>query len=183
LKNTLIINLFGASGSGKSTTAYGLTYFLKKAGYSAEYTPEFAKKLSWLKDFKTLKKQGYLFEKQQYVQSLPVGQVDFIICDSPIVLADFYALAYSNPIRTQAWNKYVWETFNNQNNASFFLERSELIPFEEAGRNQTSEESLEHEEVMKGWLSENALTPVFLTSSNDTVQDILDYLTVHKYIN
>ena len=32
MSNTKIINLLGASGSGKSTTSLGLTYELKKLG-------------------------------------------------------------------------------------------------------------------------------------------------------
>jgi ABC-type dipeptide/oligopeptide/nickel transport system ATPase subunit len=182
MKNTLIINLFGASGSGKSTTAYGLAYHLKKMGRSAEYINEYAKNKSWLKDFKTLKQQPYVFEKQVYYQTLPLNQVDFIINDSPIILADFYGQIYSNPRCIPEWRTYAWATFNGQNNVSFFLERNSEIPFEEVGRNQTSEESMEHEEIMRKWLEDNSHLPVYLKSSKDTVKDILDYLTVHKYL-
>lgn len=39
----LIIDLIGGPGSGKSTTAAGLFYKLKKLGYNCEMSLEFAK--------------------------------------------------------------------------------------------------------------------------------------------
>lgn len=44
-----VINLLGSAGSGKSTTALGLTYELKKRGHRAEYIPEYAKDLVFSK--------------------------------------------------------------------------------------------------------------------------------------
>ena len=42
-KDTLIINLIGGPGSGKSTTAAGLFYKLKQMGIDCEMALEFAK--------------------------------------------------------------------------------------------------------------------------------------------
>ena len=44
-KSPKVINLFGSSCSGKSTTALGLTYHLRLLGYKAEYVSEYAKQL------------------------------------------------------------------------------------------------------------------------------------------
>ena len=38
---TIVINLFGSSGSGKSTTAMGLAYKLKTLGFKVELVSEF----------------------------------------------------------------------------------------------------------------------------------------------
>ena len=48
-KNTLIVNLFGSQGSGKSTMMAGIFSKLKFLGYDCEMCPEFAKELVWEK--------------------------------------------------------------------------------------------------------------------------------------
>ena len=63
-KKTQIINLFGASGSGKSTTAMGLTYFLRLGGHKVEYVNEYAKDLVYEESTHKLKHQLYVFAKQ-----------------------------------------------------------------------------------------------------------------------
>lgn len=47
MKNTLIVNLFGAPGTGKSTGAAYIFSKLKMAGVDAEYVTEFAKDKVW----------------------------------------------------------------------------------------------------------------------------------------
>lgn len=48
MKNkTIVINLIGGPGSGKSTLAAGLFYELKKLGFNAEMSLEFAKDKVW----------------------------------------------------------------------------------------------------------------------------------------
>lgn len=56
----LIINLIGGPGSGKSTTAAGLFYKLKKLGYNCEMSLEFAKD-------KVMDDQIYIFGKQYHI--------------------------------------------------------------------------------------------------------------------
>ena len=47
MKDTLIVNLYGGPGCGKSTGAAYLFSKLKMAGVDAEYVPEFAKDKVW----------------------------------------------------------------------------------------------------------------------------------------
>ena len=47
MKNTLVVNLYGAPGSGKSTGAAYLFSRLKMNGVDCEYVPEFAKSAVW----------------------------------------------------------------------------------------------------------------------------------------
>ena len=51
------ICLFGPTGSGKSTTAYGLANIMKKKNINAEYCSEFAKELVYGQDFMKLSNQ------------------------------------------------------------------------------------------------------------------------------
>ena len=47
MKNTLIVNLYGGPGSGKSTGSAYIFSKLKMAGVDAEYVTEFAKDKVW----------------------------------------------------------------------------------------------------------------------------------------
>ena len=58
-KDTLIINLIGGPGSGKSTTAAGLFYKLKQMGIDCEMALEFAKDNVWEESLMTLNDQIY----------------------------------------------------------------------------------------------------------------------------
>ena len=59
IMETKIINLFGGPGCGKSTTASGIFYELKKRGYECELSLEFAKDKVWEDSLRTLDDQIY----------------------------------------------------------------------------------------------------------------------------
>ena len=60
-----IVNLFGGPGSGKSTTAAGLFYEVKKLKLNVELVTEYAKDAVWEKRHNLLDDQIYIFAKQQ----------------------------------------------------------------------------------------------------------------------
>ena len=55
MKNTLIVNLFGGAGIGKSTLMARIFSELKVQGYDCEMVTEFAKDLVWKKELKLLR--------------------------------------------------------------------------------------------------------------------------------
>ena len=60
-----VINLFGGPGVGKSTTASGLFYEMKKARLEVELVTEYAKDAVWEGRTSLLDDQIYIFAKQQ----------------------------------------------------------------------------------------------------------------------
>jgi ATP:corrinoid adenosyltransferase len=56
-----VINLFGSSGSGKSTTALGLAYRLKLLGYKVEYVSEYIKEYVFSGTLSECKYQNKIF--------------------------------------------------------------------------------------------------------------------------
>ena len=89
-KKTIVINLFGAPGAGKSTTAAFLFGELKSMGLDVELVTEYVKDLVWDKRYKELSNQIICFGQQMRRIERLIGQVDIIITDSPLLLNAYY---------------------------------------------------------------------------------------------
>ena len=115
---TKIINLFGSSGTGKSTGAAYIFSQLKLNGISCELVPEYAKDKVWEGNEEIFKpeNQTYIFGKQFYRISRLIGKVKYIITDSPILLSNVY----------------------NKSDINYLIRRAK--PFDPNGRNEKSAE-------------------------------------------
>jgi len=65
-KNTLIVNMFGGPGCGKSSMATSVFSHLKWKGWNCEYVSEVAKDLVWEDSLQTLGDQFYVSAKQYH---------------------------------------------------------------------------------------------------------------------
>ena len=91
-----VINFLGSSGSGKSTSALGLTYELKKRGVKAELITEFAKDLVFSKcEHLLLQNQIFIFaEQHRRMEILKDSGLQYLITDSPLILSSYYGNKY-----------------------------------------------------------------------------------------
>lgn len=133
---TIIVNLFGAPGAGKSTGAAYIFSKIKMAGVNAELVTEFAKDKVWEESKEVFNNQIYIFGKQSFKISRVMNKVDVIITDSPIILSSFYN---SDEMIQKELDALVMKTFNSYNNMNYFIER--VKPYQEKGRFQTEAES------------------------------------------
>ena len=137
MKNTLIVNLYGGPGSGKSTGAAYIFSKLKMAGVDAEYVTEYAKDKVWEGNKEVFNCQFYITGKQVFRIHRCFGKVDVIVTDSPIRLGAVYAdrigLPHLAKACVEAADKYKFHSLN------IFLKR--VKPYNPNGRNQTEEES------------------------------------------
>lgn len=106
LRPTLVVNIFGAPGSGKTTTAWEIAETLRHDGYLVEFAPEYAKELTWNQTSLTLplsermeasrlldgqpSHQLQLATEQQKRIERCIGQVDIVVTDSPTLLGLLY---------------------------------------------------------------------------------------------
>ncbi|MCY4645232.1 MAG: AAA family ATPase [Bacteriovoracales bacterium] len=159
-----IINIFSGPGIGKSTTASGLFYFMKKNNLNCEYVSEYAKDLVWEKRFDVLESDpvSVLSEQHRRVDRLK-DKVEYVVTDSPILLAAIYAnryLAGKNHLGENGlfhFNRLVHELFNKFDNYNYFLMHGKKINYREEGRLQKEQESLEIDEIIFNYLVENEI--------------------------
>lgn len=139
---TLVVNFFAGSGAGKSALAAHTFALLKWEGINCELVMERAKELVWEKSTHRLGYQMGLFAAQHERISRLIGNVDVVLCDSPLLLTlaydssnrELHDLALVEHHKLTNWNFYVervdekYEKHRNNSHGQA-LERSKLIDF------------------------------------------------------
>lgn len=146
-KNLKVINLWGGPGIGKSTTASGLFNIMKLRKKSVELVTEYAKQLVWEKqDASIFENQILLLAKQEQKQKILVGQVEYCITDSPVLLSYLYAPKeyYSS------FFSLVNEVHMSYDNIDILLNR--VKDYDANGRVHTLEQSIEKDKQIKNLL-------------------------------
>ena len=174
-KKTLIINLFGGPGTGKSTLAAYIFAMLKMRGVDSELITEFAKDKVWENNEEVFTNQAYLFGEQSFKISRCDGKVDVIVTDSPLPLS----IIYNNDKRlTENFNLTVMDVFNSYNNLNFFLIRQK--EYNPNGRRQTKEEAIEVDDMIKKMLKERNISYETAMGNQSGADEIVE--TIIKYL-
>jgi nicotinamide riboside kinase len=136
---TIIVNLYGGPGTGKSTTAAGIYYYSKLDGINSELVREYVKKWAWENKQITKYDQNYILAKQISAQSALYNKVPLIITDSPIWLSPIYENKYQGNTKTlDVINNHITQATNDGViNLHFFIKRSKS--YEQAGRYENEE--------------------------------------------
>lgn len=169
MKNTLIVNLFGGAGIGKSTLMARIFSELKIQGYDCEMVTEFAKDLVWEKRNETFKDELYIFAKQNHRLFRVNGKVDIIVTDRPLLLTN----AYNQNDKELC--SLCLKTFNQYNNLNFLLKRQTV--YQENGRNQSEEEAMQIDKITQGLLESNGIN--YYTVNNNDLADIIEVIKLH----
>lgn len=159
----LVVNMFGAPGTGKSTTAAYVFALLKSWGVNAELVTEFAKDKVWEESVEVFKNQAYIFGKQYFRLSRVKDKVDVAITDSPIILSPFYN---TQTELGEAFDQTCFNAFNSFDNVNIFLRR--VKPYNPAGRFQTEEESNQVAIDLEKFLLDNNITMRYYDGTLDS---------------
>lgn len=168
-KKSLVINLLGSPGSGKSTTAALLFGEMKKRGYSVDLVPEYAKELIWEGREATFEDEVYIFAKQNHRIFRLNGKVDFIVTDAPLLQKLYYMPKEFD------FSNFVIDVVNQYENLTFFLERKGF-KYETNGRHQTAEESDNVSKVMLQKLFEHEIDFERIPADEDNVEYIINFI-------
>lgn len=183
-KKTIIINLIGGPGCGKSMLMCMLFIKLKELGYSVEIASEYAKTLVWKKDFDTLNNQHWVTSQQYNILKSMCGCVDFIVLDSSLFSGLYYNVTNidntSNVPKTQ---DLILKCYNDFKNINIFLKRGDH-KYETEGRIQTADEAMEVEHKLLELLNEYDLPyRTYVSQTNFTdIQDIINYILQQTFL-
>ena len=177
--STIIVNLFGEPGSGKSTGAAYIFSMLKMMGINAELVTEFAKSLVWDENDIAFKCQPYIWGNQVYMIDRCIGKVDVIINDSPTLLSVVYA---DDQRIGDEFKQAVLNWFNGYKNKNYLILRDN--GFQQSGRRHSKKQSVEIGLKIGRMLEEYDIPfhPIPSTQSgyHDIVDDILSELENQK---
>ena len=132
----LVVNLFGAPGSGKSTVAAGVFHVLKQRGYIVEYAQEYAKELVWEERGDLLADQLHILAQQNRRLMRVRNRVDVVVTDSPLL----FSVVYAPSDYPESFARYAFDLFRSYANLNFFLHRA--VPYQNVGRVHTADESV-----------------------------------------
>lgn len=141
---TKIINFVGGPGVGKSTTALGVAYNLKKRLRNIEYVAEYAKDVTWEGTHALLENQIHIFSEQFRRQFRLIDHVELVVTDSPLILScvyhDYALHKLPAPDYIQAAKLFMLETYRQFDNMTYLI-KGGIRPYNPVGRNQTKEEA------------------------------------------
>lgn len=165
----IVINLWGAPGSGKSTTAAGLFFLMKINKYKVELVTEYAKDLVWDRNEGMFGNQLTILAEQKHrLHRLVDHGMDFAITDSPLLLPSFYKpKSYYN-----TFDALVEETFHSYNNLNYFLERVES--FEKIGRRHNEAESIQISKDLQVFMTDRSVEYDVIQANPKTPETIFE---------
>lgn len=175
---TTVINLFGGSGIGKTTTAAHLFAEMKYAGHHCELVREYVKTWAWQKRKVGPFDQMYLLGKQSKYESVLYNVVDYVITDSPLLLCPIYERYYTGKdiLGPAAVNFIKDAETQGISRVNFLLKRNKK--FDDRGRYETLDQAIQVDEFVKAYLLENNIPFTELSTSEDRerVPEILNTL-------
>jgi nicotinamide riboside kinase len=149
-KKTLVVNLLGGPGTGKSTFCAGIFAALKWDDVDCEMALEYAKDLVWDNNLSKLENQLYVFGKQQSRLFRLNGKVDVVVTDAPL----FNSIIYDAK-GDKLFTKLVLREQSSYENLNIFLVRKKK--YNPNGRHQTFAQAKELDKKILNALKKHRL--------------------------
>ena len=174
-----IINIYGQSGSGKSTVAAGLFNLIKQeSNKSVELVTEFAKTLVFSNRLEELRNQFYVSAMQYHNLYLLKDKIDIIVSDSPILLG----LVYKNKNEYNNLDNLLLELDCHLSPINIFLHRNNTMDFETIGRLETPEQSDEIGSQIKNILDFYKIEYHSFINDKNIHYKIYEYIKLHNLL-
>ena len=169
-----VINLFGGPGIGKSTTAAGLFYYMKKLGMNVELVSEYAKDCVWEEAQFKMKDQLYLLAKQNRKLERLRDKVEYVITDSPLLLGHYYGTMYGNhPELVGPLTVDLFHTYDNIN-----IELIRTKPYNPVGRLGSENDARNSDIGINGLIRNYCDSWTTLSDDSELIDNILEYLDI-----
>lgn len=173
-RNTIVINIAGGPGAGKTTIAAQLFSKLKEKGYEVENVSEFAKELVWEGRNEAFDDRLYMHGEQNHRLMQMNNKLDYIITDSPLFLTAVYNNYYLKDKFPKSYNQMIenvtLETFKLYNNKVYLLDRN--TGYKIVGRRENKNTAKQIDEALIKYLDKNKIKYKKLSLDN-AVENIL----------
>lgn len=145
------IAIIGAPGSGKTTIATGLFYFLKKMRKKTEIIPELIKYKVYQdarfgEDGFDIENTGEQRRFEESVEKAP--DIEFLICEAPLCNGYFYSSFYQKDEEWPVLRKIALKKINTYD-IIIFVEHLSAEDYESFGRKEDRETSIKLENHIK----------------------------------
>lgn len=177
-KKTIVINLFGGPGAGKTTMAHELVAELKKANVEVEFVGEYAKELIYSNKLEMLdgsvENEVKIANEKKRRIDMYNGKVDVIVTDAPILAsAIYFKEKHGDSEESQVFTETLKKYSDEYNNLNFQVQRGDY--YEERGRVHTREESLVLDDINRTFLNEHY--PNYDVLNQSDTQKVVDAIT------
>lgn len=179
MKETIVINIAGGPGTGKTTVAAEIFSVLKEKGYDVENVSEFAKELVWEGRTEAFNDRLYMHGEQNHRLMQMNGKLDYIITDSPLFLTSVYNHYYLEDKFPESYNKMIdlatIETFKLYHNRVYLLERA--TDYNVVGRRENQKEASDIDLAIRKYLKDNQIEYITLdlnTAREHIIKDLLE---------
>ncbi len=182
---SVIINLFGGPGIGKSTQSAELFTLMKKNHMDVELTFEYPKIVAWEENYSAIKDQFFITANQHRNISRLYGKVKYIIVDSPIILGMVYKDIYNSEPEypssyyDENFDTFIVNLFKKYNNLNILLKRDDST-YDENGRFQNLEQSKQIDQTIKDKLEKLNLPYVEFGVCENTALQIFNYIQTNQ---
>ena len=185
---TKIINICGGPGTGKSTIATGVYSKLKIHTIDCELASEYAKDVTWEGHDALFNNQIKIFAEQFRRIYRLLDKVDYIICDSPLLLNSIYLKSFlesddkkffSSEYYDQQKQFYV-DSFDEFNNLNFYVTRNTKY-HTMSGRVHDLRQSIALDKEISELLTACDPTHYVCTGETDVVIDDIVNVIIHGY--
>lgn len=149
---TIVVNLLGGSGLGKSTIAAAAFAELKMRKQHCELVREYVKELAWAGKAVGPYGQSIIYGRQLERESDLYGKVDIIVTDSPLILCPVYQSHYSghDTIKHVIFKDLETAKANGVIHLNFLLDRQK--EFDQRGRYEDEETAKLMDSKVKAFL-------------------------------
>lgn len=180
-KETIILNIIGGPGVGKTTVASRLFAQLKKENFDVENVSEFAKELVWEGRNEAFKDRLYMHGEQNHRLMMMNGKLDYIVTDSPLILTSVYNDFHLKDSQSKSYNEMIHlvvkETWNLYNNKVYYIKRNS--DYLTVGRRESEEQALKIDEAVLKYLKDNNIEYKVL-NVDEAEEEILKDLNIKK---
>lgn len=143
---SLVVNLFGGPGCGKSSMCASVFSYLKWNDIDCEMALEYAKDCVWSNTKSLLKNQTFIFGQQHNRIFHLLGKVDVIVTDSPLLLSIIYDSSKNRNLK-----ELILSEFRKLNNVNYLLLRRKK--YNRNGRLQNEKQAKEIDNQLKELLN------------------------------